>query len=576
MAAFVRHEPCPNCGSKDNLAIYADGSYFCFSHCGYKSVSEEWKSENSKDVKPKKEPMEIETKVSKPAITEDDKARIKAETSVKCQGFRSIRDDITTMFGVRHSFDESTGEVDGQYYPVTQEGQLVGYKIREVPKNFRSIGRTGADCELFMQFKFNRGGKYVLIVEGEVDALSGYQMLSDYNKSKGSDFETAVVSPTIGANSKKQIAAQYTFLDSFDNIILCMDNDAAGKKAADELVKHLPKGKVKLMQMRYKDPNEYLTAGKGKEFVSDFYNAEKHVPTGIVASNRISDEMRSELSIEKIPLPPFMHKLQAMMAGGIPLKRIVNFGSASGTGKSTIIDEIIYFMLFNSPHKVGIVTLESTSGQYGIKLLSRHISNKMELMENKLALELLETDAVKTKEYELFNDANGDPRFYLVDDRDGDVEDIQATIENLIISCGCKVIVLDPLQDTISQLPIEEQDKFMSWQKGMVKSHDCTFLNVNHTRKTSGGQKAGSAGADLHEEDLMGSSAIYKSAACNLMFSRNKEAEDEVERNTTIMKATKIRWTGKTGLAGKYYYDNQKHTMHDLDDYMNEHGLVDF
>ena len=98
----------------------------------------------------------------------------------------------------------------------------------------------------------------------------------------------------------------------------------------------------------------------------------------------------------------------------------------------------------------------------------------------------------------------------------------------------------------------------------------CTFLNVCHTRKTSNGQKSGSTGADLHEEDLMGNSAIYKSAACNLMFSRNKEAEDELEKNTTIMKATKIRWTGKTGIAGKYYYDNEKHRLYDLDDYLNE------
>ena len=94
-----------------------------------------------------------------------------------------------------------------------------------------------------------------------------------------------------------------------------------------------------------------------------------------------------------------------------------------------------------------------------------------------------------------------------------------------------------------------------------------------HTRKTANGQKAGSAGADLHEEDIQGASAAYKSAACNLMFSRNKEAEDEIERNTTIMKATKIRWTGKTGIAGKYYYDNEKHTLYDLDDFLNEHAV---
>ena len=82
--------------------------------------------------------------------------------------------------------------------------------------------------------------------------------------------------------------------------------------------------------------------------------------------------------------------------------------------------------------------------------------------------------------------------------------------------------------------------------------------------------------ADLHEEDLMGSSSAYKSAACNLMFSRNKESEDDIERNTTVMKATKIRWTGKTGIAGKYYYDNDKHTLYDLDDWLKENGPDEF
>jgi ribosomal protein S27AE len=36
MANFVKHEPCPNCGSKDNLARYDDGSAWCFGGCGYR------------------------------------------------------------------------------------------------------------------------------------------------------------------------------------------------------------------------------------------------------------------------------------------------------------------------------------------------------------------------------------------------------------------------------------------------------------------------------------------------------------------------------------------------------------
>lgn len=587
MANFVKHAPCPNCGSSDNLAIYDDGSYFCFSHCGYKSLSEEFKEElDSKRtnkvqvksaVRDRNESKDMEIKPStKPAITDEENQAIKARTSVSGNGFRGIRDDVYKYFGVRHSYDEATGEVDGQYYPVTQESTISGYKIREVPKNFRSIGRTGADCDLFMSFRFNRGGKYLLITEGEVDSLSAYQMLKDYNAKRGSDFETAVVSPTTGANSKKQIAANYKFIDSFSQVIVCFDADDAGKSAAEEIVKYLPKGKVKIMQMRFKDANEYLQKGKEKEFIQDFYEAKSYVPVGVVGSGDIVDSMREEFKVPKIPLPPFMHKLQNMMAGGVPLGRIVNLASASGTGKSTIIDEIVYYMLFNSPHKVGIVTLESTTGQYGVKLLSRHIGMKLELKQNEEALEILESSSVKNKEKELFWTETGEHRFYLVDDRDGEVGDVKDAIENLIIGCDCKVIVLDPVHDVIGTLPNEEQEAFYSWQKGMVKSHKCTFYNVMHTRKTANGQKSGSTGADLHEEDIQGASAAYKSAACNLMFSRNKEAEDDIERNTTLMKATKIRWTGKTGIAGKYYYDIEKHTLYDLDDWMQENGVTDF
>ncbi len=34
MAEFVEHQPCPKCGSKDNLGIYSDGSWWCFG-CHY-------------------------------------------------------------------------------------------------------------------------------------------------------------------------------------------------------------------------------------------------------------------------------------------------------------------------------------------------------------------------------------------------------------------------------------------------------------------------------------------------------------------------------------------------------------
>lgn len=508
----------------------------------------------------------------KPAVTQEQTEELKNKTSNKGNDYRGIRDDVLRTFGVRNEYDESTGEIVARYYPCTEDGELVGWKCRQHPKTFGvgNLGRTGNTCDLYGQFKFKNGGKVCLIVGGEEDQHAAYQMLKDYYVSKGWEFEPAVVSPTIGeTGAAKQIQNQYDWFSGYDKIIIGMDSDDAGEKAVEKIVGVLPKGRVFIAKWSLKDPNEMLLKGKERQFVSDFYNAKAYVPEGIVASNSLSDKMREELKIPKIPLPPFMHKLQKMMAGGIPLGRIVNMGSASGTGKSTIIDECVYYWIFNSPHMIGIVSLESDSGQYGIKILSRHISNKIELLESDDAIALLETEDVKKKEYELFNTEDGNPRFYLVEERDGGAESLKAAIENMIISMGCKVIILDPLQDVLDSLPGEEQALFMAWQKGMVKSHKVSFINVNHVRKNGTGQKANSAGADLHEEDFHGNSAIFKSGACNLLFMRDKEAEDPIDRNTTQMKASKIRWTGLTGNAGSYYYDNPTHTMWDLDDWLN-------
>jgi len=571
MAAFIKHTSCDKCGSSDGRAVYQDDSSHCFV-CEHTIPSEEFKEANQKkpsrvrsSVK-KEENMEVKVS-TKPALTPDENADIKSETSVKAKGFRGIDDSVYAKFGVRHAFAEDTGEVIEQYYPCTQEGQLVGYKVREVPKNFYSKGRTGADCELFMQFKFNRGGKYVIITEGEIDALSAYQMLSEYNTNKGWDFETAVVSPTTGANSHKQIAGQFRFFDSFENIIISYDNDKAGQTATEQLLKVLPKGKVKIMPMRYKDANEYLEKDKAKEFINDFYEAKKQVPVGVLASSKLYDRIMGQTAVAKIPFPPFMQKLNELFVGGMPLGHIVNIAADTGIGKTTLVNELIYYWIFNSPHTVGIVSMELDAGQYGEVLLSRHLEKKLALIESQdEKIAYLSTDRVIEKAKELTIKEDGDSRFYLLDNRDGSIEEIQDTVEELVSACGAKVIVLDPLQDILDGLSNEEQAEFMKWAKGFIKSHGITFIFINHMRKTPAGQN----GADS-EQNIMGSSTIIKSASANILLKRDKMAESEITRNSTEISVTKNRVCGLTGSAGFIYYDNATHTLHSLDEWLNNH-----
>ena len=586
MAEFVRHEPCPKCGSSDNLAVYADGSWHCFTYgCKNTKPSEEYLESNQAPRNKVKERTTMQTalaikdefsdskKVQKPAITEEEKLEIKSKTTFKADGFRGIRDDIYTMFGVRHSLDVETDEVFEQYYPVTQDGQLTGYKIREVPKNFRSKGRTGADCDLFMQFKFNRGGKYVVITEGELCALSAYQMLSDYNKARSSDFEIAVVSPTTGAQSKKQIAANYKFLDSFSVVILALDADDAGRKATEDIIKYLPKGKVKLMQMRYKDHNDYLTAGKQKEYIQDFYNAKTYVPAGVMASTEIYARMLEQVAQEKIELPPVFSKLNEMLGGGLSLGHAYTCSGITGGGKTSLTNEMIYHWIFNSPHLIGVVSLELSASQYGEALLSRHLHNKLAKMQPEEKMQYLRSEKVKESAKELFERPDGSPRFMLVDDRDSSLEQLQETIEEMVICSGVRLVVADPWTDVgVDGLTIDEQAVAMKWIKSMIKSHNCSFFLINHVRKSQAGQKDQSSGAMISESDIIGSSTIMKSSSANILLVRNKMAESELARNTTKIFLSKNRLLSDTGPAGEVYYDSATSTLHDLQTWLQENS----
>lgn len=400
-------------------------------------------------------------------------------------------------------------------------------------------------------------------VTGNCDAMSAYQMINDYNKQKGWDVETPVVSPTIGSNCKKQIAGQYEFFKKFEKIYISFDNDEAGQKVIDDLISVLPKGKVYVMKTRFKDANEFLKNGKEKEYIQDFWDAKQYVPAGVVASSDLYDRIVSQSELQKVTLPPFAKKLQEMLGGGFVLGHIYNIAAMSGIGKTSVVNEFIYHWIFHSPYTVGVVSMELNAGQYGEAMLSRHIQQKLARLTVDEKAQTLNTEFVKSKATELFFKEDGSPRFFLVDDRDGTVDQLKHTIEEMIIGSGVKLVVLDVLQDIMEGMTNEEQGLFMKWVKSMIKSHNVCFVLINHMRK----KQDGTSTSKVDESDIHGSSTILKSASANILLTRDKGAEDEIKRNTTDVTLSKNRLLGDTGPAGRLYYDKMTHVMHDFDDY---------
>lgn len=566
MAEFIRHEACSECGSSDGRAIYADGSYFCWVCNDVKPsngfLEEKGLKKSNKKTKERKEVVVSE----KEKITPEQNEELKSRTSLSGSGYRGISDDTLKFFGVRTGYDPETMKVNSVYYPCTENGELSGYKCRVHPKQFGhgNLGRTGKSCDLFGQFRFTRPGKYVLIVGGEHDQLAAFQMLQNYSKGKGYDYDTPVVSPTVGETGcEKQLAAQYDWFNQFEKIIIAFDNDDAGEEATTKAIKVLPKGKVFVAKWSLKDPNEMLEKGKEKQFIQDFYSAKQFIPAGVLGSGGLYEALLEKLNRKSIPLPSFLNKLENMLVSW-ELNSIGVLAAGTGAAKTTVANEILYDLIFNSPYKTGVVSLELDAGQYAQAMLSRHLQVKIANFKTQGdRLGFVSSDDVKTKADEVFKREDGTDRFMVLDERDGSIEVIKEKIEQMIISCGCQLIILDPVSDLFEGLPHEEQAAFMKWLKSMCKNYEVSFLLIAHIRKTGDGKQSASSGTFVSEEAIFGSGSLIKSASWVVLMTRDKYNTDPIVRNTTKLVLSKNRNNGVTGDAGELYYCNNTHMLYD-------------
>jgi archaellum biogenesis ATPase FlaH len=575
-----------SCNSSDALALYeheGEGGIwydaFCWS-CNQNFSKEEVHSSShaeylgvdpiSTKVVNKKEFTKV---TKKPPISKEQLKKIFQHYTFTSNNYRGIKDQYYKEYGHLFLLNDN-GTVKATFYPEHLGSELQGYKSRYHPKDFTkgTIGSTGAKNDMSGQFLFRDGGKYsgskhILIVGGEQDKVAAFQMLreSQLSQNKGNFAPIAVVSPTTGESSAaKHIQRNYEFFDSFEVITVGMDNDEAGIEATRKICEVLPRDKIRIATWSGKDPNNMLNEGNSKQFVREFWRAREFSPSGIIGSGGLHDLIVKELLLEKVPLPDFLWKLQKLMAGGIPLGYIVLLAAATGIGKTTIINELVYFWIFNSPYRVGIISLELDAGQYGIAMLSRHLGDKLNLYEDgQSAVDVVQQEGNLAKGLELYTNDYGEDRFVLLDERTGTVDELKKKILQMILQFDCKFIVIDPLTDAIDGMPEGDQAVFMKWLKFIVKEYKVTILPVCHVRKLPSG-----AFRDmLKEDDIQGSSSQAKSAAASLLFNRDKVSEDNIVKNTTTVWMPKCRWTGNTGMGNPVYYNNKTHTMWDLHKY---------
>jgi len=541
------HIPCPSCRDKghdeagDNLALFEnkDGTItgYCFKEDKY------FKNPLENDY----EEMEIQEQHKYIDLEFINKLPTKGLSD------RGISKEATEKFGVKVLIDETTGEPTTHYYPYYIDGKVSGYKERKVAnKEFHVVGNIRG-CELFGQHLVN-GKNFLIIVEGECDALATYDLLKRSNKNYN------VVSLINGAN-KRSIQNNLEFVESFESVVLAFDNDEPGNKAARQVADLLSPGKAKIASLPCKDPNECLKENKTHEFLRSIFNAKEHRPDGIIRLSQAYDELFRDDSIESIPYP--WEGLNRKLYGIRP-REIVTITSGSGMGKSAIVREIEHWLFKKTKDNIGVLALEESIGRTQWGILSIQANLPLHIREER-------KEVPRDKIRSWWDETIGTGRFISYDHFGSTNEDnLINQVRYLIRGMDCKWIILDHLSIVVSSMDEggDERktiDSIMTKLRTLVEETGAGLILVSHLRRPSG-DKGHEMGATVTLSQLRGSHSIAQLSDAVIGLERNQQAKDEREQNLTKVTVLKNRYSGYTGLATSLFYNRETGRLYEVED----------
>lgn len=541
--AVKLHQPCPDCGSHDALTYYDDGSSYCFSCNTYRKGT-------VKEIRYMDEIREEETwSELKPnaGVFSDIPDRRLTEETCKKYGVKVIKN--------------ADGIAQHIYPYYDKDNHLLCQKVRTVSgKDFHVLNGTQMkNALLFGQNIFPASGKYITVCEGELDAMSVFQM-------QGSKFPA--VSIKNGAGSLKDIKQAYPYLDSFENIILCWDGDDAGRKWAQKIAAILPPKKVKIVKMPedMKDASEFLKAGKVEAFNALWWRAEEYKPQDIVKMSELWDRLK-EFNKSRSYISTPWNGLNDMIYGFRP-SQVVVFASGTGMGKSLFLKEIMQHIIRTTDNRIGAFFLEEVAEDTAISMMS--LEAGLNLRKPDIWKAQSEEDLKKWFEESCVGDK--------IDLYDGfDFDDIDLLIDKiryLSKARDCKVIVLDHItmvaegseENTTAKL-----NKLMAELKKIAVAEGLIILSACHLRKSANATKTHEEGGHVTLDDLKSASSIKQLSDIVIGLERNSQDSDKVKANTTVLRVLKNRDFGVKGPAAAVIYDTEttrltEISMEDFDD----------
>lgn len=535
----IGKEPCPKCGSRDNLARYSDGHAHCFSMgCDYFERGE------GDDAAPSSTHRKGHSMASMELLSGEaealDKRGITLET---CEKFNYV---VGTE-------GEKKVHIANYYDPDGK--RVVAQKVRDRNKGFRVTGSL-KDAGLYGQWLWRDRGKRVVIVEGEIDCLTVSQL-------QGNKWPVVSI-PTGAKGAAKALTEQLEWLLGFDEVVLFFDNDDAGKAATEECAPLFPPGKVKIARMsEHKDANEALLALEGDKVINAIWEAKEFRPDGIVS---MADVREAAL------LPPqrgldWPWPAMTKMTHGRRRCEVYAFGAGTGIGKTDVFTQVIAHILETEVSPVAAFYFEQPTPETVKRVAGKIAHHRFHVPDAGWRQEELLATVDKMVK---------DDRLFLYDHFGAcDWDVVETHIRYLAVAKGVKDFFIDHLTALADSGDNERGslEDIMKRMAQVAQSLGVTIYLISHLATPEG--KPHEEGGRVTIRHFKGSRAIGFWSHFMFGLERDQQHESEEWRTTTTVRCLKDRHTGQ-GTGSVFYlgYDVETGVLHEKAA-PRDHGFAD-
>ena len=472
-------------------------------------------------------------------LTDDCQAR-------KYLNLRGISNNTIDLSPVKQ---DSNGNIAFEYYD--ENSVLTMVKYRPSRKVIKENGDIKAWCQkdsdtsplLWRMDKINPF-QSLIITEGEIDTLS--VMECGY---------TNVVSVPLGSQNLHWIEENFEWLEQFNSIIICGDNDDAGVKMRKEAISRLGSWRCKYVKIpdvitdktgtkrKVKDANEILYFC-GKEYLKSLIdNADEAEVSTVINVSDIEDVNIADIDGVETGIKELDHTLMRLFYGTLTV-----ISGLPGSGKTSLLSQLV------------CQSLEQDITPF---FFSREMPNYLQRqwlysimagpsnMERKETSNGTEYHVISKLAKDKINQYYSKKWFLYRDDASNKLEDIMLSMENCLRKYGCKFFILDNLMtidiggDANSELK-KQTDAINKLIAFAIKWQAAVIL-VCHPRKMARGE-------DVGTYDISGTANIINLAHRTISLRRINNEKEGSNYNVKL-NIIKDRLFGHANKTIDLYYD---------------------